>query len=145
MIIDSLQWIIETFFILGHRNQGRGELGSWMHPVRFFSRILSKRFWTKAACLVLLPCRNCVSGRLFIVETLLCPPPKSTFEFIYSEANPQFIWHFPHRWIKALFWRLFESHFKTSRRELTLFWRPANRSEKTAFFTNSSSLLQPLH
>ena len=132
VIIDSVQWIIETLFILGHRIQGRGELESWMHPVRFFLGFFQNDLSKSGV----LPCRNCVSGRLFIVKTLLSPPPpllKSPFEFIYSEANPQFFWHFPDRWIKVLYWRLFQSHFKTWTRELTLWWRPASRSEKSHF------------
>ena len=131
MIIDSVQWIIETLFILGHRIQGRGELGRWMHPVRLFLGFFQNNFEQKPLVTV----SELRFRSPFYRQNLAIPPPplKSTFEFIYSEANPQFFWHFPDRWIKVLYWRLFQSHFKTWTRELTLWWRPASRSEKSHF------------
>ena len=78
-------------------------------------------------------CQKCVLGRIFIIKTFLFPPPpplppsqKSTFEFIYFEANPQFIGTFatiylalPHRCQdQRLVLKIILSLFKTPKRKL---------------------------
>ena len=89
------------------------------------TRILSKRFWTKLAFLVARTVSEVHFGEAFYRQNVAIPPLRSSFEYLYIQANPQFIGTFAtiHLALSTLMdqrlvLKIILSPFKTRKREL---------------------------